>query len=106
MQRSEVLAKLFIETLNYSQKATFSRVAAAVHTAVAAAVMSEDKDPAYFSGYLDATMTMVERTAPKAEADALSLILIACKNLMDPAADPRVSGASIALIRLEGLIAA
>ncbi len=110
MTRMDVLKKLDQGVQDYATKATFSRVAGLVKSAVSAALMGAQNGSTemrfYAAGQLDATMAAVTALAPKAEADALYIVLSSCSNLLDQNADIGQSGASVALIQLEMLMAA
>lgn len=110
MTRMDVLKKLDQGASDYAAKATFSRVAGLVKSAVANALVAVHNGSTemrfYAAGQLDATMAAVTAIAPKAEADALYIVLSSCSNLLDANADIGSSGASVALIQLEMLMAA
>ena len=103
MTRAEALTNLKTRSLDYFMHAKFSRVAGLVYNAVVGAAASMDKQ--YVRGYLDATASTVELIAPKAEAEALSLVLLATKALLDENVPVAHSGASMALFELERLVA-
>jgi len=86
MEKQTALTKLLDGMKVYSEKAKFSRVAAMVQETVVLAVVSQsstDQGQAlYVAGYADAILNVVERIAPKAEADVLLPVLWAVKNIV------------------------
>lgn len=86
MDKQTALTKLLDGMKLYSDKAVFSRVAPIVQETVLLAVVSGDAD--YIAGYADAMLNVVERLAPKAEADVLLPVLWTIKNIVRlPAVD-------------------
>jgi hypothetical protein len=86
MEKQTALKTLLDGMTGYSEKAKFSRVAGMVQETVLLAVVSQTAadqgQTLYVAGYADAILNVVERIAPKAEAELLMPVLWAVKNIV------------------------